>query len=186
MPCDLRNYREAVYYLLKYHPPSANGCGPVILDIGCFVGLFVDFLKRLNYLSVWGIDIEANYIKMAEGFVRGVLRLDARDLPQYFKKDFFDIMFCIQLYGTYKSFTPHEEAAALKRLLMDVLPACRRVLKNNGIFFCKTGAPLYPQELRKMGFVNIEPRLSQKANIHILKKISRGLNGGMKDGDFFF
>lgn len=165
-PISLENYSYAYYYLSKKFQKSSN---LKILDMGCFVGLFVDFLQKQGYPKTYGIDSSKKFIAAGRKLkIKGLLFADARFASQKFEKGFFDIIFSVQMiHNDYSRPIPE-----IHDLVLAVFNEAYLLLNSGGIFFLNTYVDLPLEKIHSAGFKQINRSFSSKTKNFIFKKMS--------------
>jgi len=164
-PLNLENYDYVTAYILDNYPIRTGQPQPSILDIGCFVGLFVDFLKKLGYSNVFGIDNSEAFVKAAKKIGINIKLGDARNLSNFFNERSFDFVSCIQMiHNDYNKPLPE-----VNKFILDLFQEVKKVLKKKGIFFCNAYIPLPLKDINLIGFENMYSSFSDKTKNYIFK-----------------
>jgi len=159
-------YTTFFQYLMQFYP-SEDFKGKII-DIGCFSGLFVDFLSKHDY-DATGIEIVKNYAAKAQRKKINVLCLSANEMSKRLAKDSFDIASAINFFHcelTMKEinanwtiyekiiafFTLKKSFVSLDSWIVDVLKEAYFILKPKGIFFCNSEIMLPVDKIAMLGF----------------------------------
>ncbi len=166
-PLSLDNYAYAGYFILKKF--SKNKSDLNILDMGCFVGLFVDFLKKQGYTNSFGIDNSKKFIAAGRKLkINNLSFADAKSASQHFKTNFFDLIFCIQMIH-------NDESRPIREVHDITLSVCREahvLLKNRGVFFLNTYVPLPIEKILLIGFKQVNPSFSSRTKNYIFRKVA--------------
>jgi|GEM_PF-1078436 len=159
-PINLDNYDYATYFLFKKFPVDSVGSSIKILDVGCFVGLFVNFLKKIGYKNVYGIEKTKDFVKAANKIGISVLRLDALDLSNRFPERYFDFISFIQVFHNDYS----KPQAEIDHYILDIFIEARKVLKKDAFIFCNCFIEMPLRKIRKIGFEIVKVDLIGKYN----------------------
>lgn len=109
--------------------------GPKILDVGCSIGLYVDYLSKIGF-DAWGVDFVSKFIKIARNTKKGTFRKsNANNLP--FKNDSFNTVLLFDILEHTDDSRVLKEAirVAKDRLLIIVPRKVDRELEQNGVIF---------------------------------------------------
>lgn len=166
-PLNLDNYDYAALFLSKKYPKEQQ---PKILDVGCFIGLFVDFLRREGYDSVFGAENSIKFVEAAGKIGIKIGHVDARSLSVHFEKNYFDIIFCIRMIHN----DDNRPSVEVNRFIIEVFYEAYKVLKENGTFFVSSTIPLPLGMIDRIGFSHIRPSFSEKTKNYIFVKKKRG------------
>jgi len=109
--------------------------GKKILDIGCGLGFYTDYLSKQGHDS-WGVDFVTDFINQAKKSRQGNFVLGkAEQLP--FEDNSFDtvILFDILEHGDDKVFLSEAKRVSRKRVLLIVPRQVDSVLEKSGVIF---------------------------------------------------
>jgi ubiquinone/menaquinone biosynthesis C-methylase UbiE len=128
-----------------------------VLEVGCGGGRFLNKLRLIPNLTIWGLDISIDYVKLAhkEGF--NVIAADGQKLP--FKNEVFDTV-------TSANGSPKE--MNLKLLLSEVY----RVLKPAGFFAFDTYNKYPLEKIIKYKIMRL---------LKITNRLFEGISGGVEN-----
>ena len=116
------NYFKKNY---KKHLPKDKNIK--ILDVGCGLGHFLFFLKKLGYKNIYGIDYDENNVKFCKSL--GFKNVIKADMFDYFKKS--QEMYDLIILNDVLEHIPKEN-------LIDFLIDCKNHLTKGGVFMFKT------------------------------------------------
>lgn len=109
--------------------------GKKVLDVGCGLGLYVDYLTSLGFES-FGVDFVDQFIKQAVKSKRGTfLKAKADNLP--FKDNQFDtlLLFNILEHGNEEDILKEAKRVIKKRILVIVPKVVDETLEKSGVIF---------------------------------------------------
>jgi SAM-dependent methyltransferase len=165
-PLNLDNYLYAAHYILSKYPVDSGQSQASILDIGCFAGLFVDFLRKEGYPNAQGIDNSGVFVDAAKKIGIEIGNVDARRLSRFFEKSSFDVALCINvIHNDY-----HRPDSEVRDFALEIFREAGVVLKKGGIFFCSTFVGLPQERIRELGFENIYPEFSGETRNYVFRK----------------
>lgn len=123
---DYSHNLSEVEKLLNYYFDKSEIKNKVILDAGCRIGDYIEFLDKMGAKKVIGVDLSKECIKVAKRRFQGNKKINVYqgnivDLKM-FKNKLFDVIFCI---GTINYLNPEETKIALHEFT--------RVTKPGGI-----------------------------------------------------
>lgn len=84
-----------------------------ILEVGANIGLQLEFLQKMGFKYLYGIEVSAYAVEMSKSRARGlnIIKGDALDIP--FKDDWFDLVFTS---GVLIHINPHNLPFAMKEI----------------------------------------------------------------------
>jgi len=143
---DEREYRKCNIYFehfIKPHLPSARNSK--IVDIGCGSGYFLNYLKKVGYANIYGVDISAEQIELCKK--RGISQVLLYDGIEFLKKnpDTFDLVFSANM-------VEH----LIKEQIVKFFKVLYKALKSNGkaILITVNASPLFSGLARYSDFTH--------------------------------
>lgn len=135
-PLSIKHYDYFLHYLFSEFSLKAGTKPPKILEIGCNCGLFLDFMKKLGYADVTGIDIRKSAVKFAQKSGINAKLVDACKAAFFLKKNSFQLIFAINFFHKGLLLKELKHQARVEQWILKMMQQNYVILKKNGIFFC--------------------------------------------------
>lgn len=149
-PSAIGHYAEFLSELLDRADPVRGAVR--IVDLGCYHGVFVEFLHGLGYVGAIGVDAVHGMLQPARDGGLPVVHADAAVLDRHLDADSVDVAAAINFFHVDWPGRTAEDRARRPAVVGQVAAAVGAVLKPGGIFWCNAEFDIDPALFTAAGF----------------------------------
>ena len=147
IPLSIIGYDKFLNYLR-----NTNKTPPLkILEIGAYVGLFIDFInKSFKDITIEGIDAYEPFVDLAKSKNLKVQLCDVLELDTLYKQESFDIVLAKNFF--HKELPKFKTRELYFEWIDKIITQVFFILKPNGVFFFDTELFMVVNQFTKKGF----------------------------------